>query len=135
LDVFYDNTYWVPGFGSRAFWDGSEWDSVLQSGTYEWIQLAPITSGPNAGWNTGYDPQSVTITLGNIGGGGSDVFDLRFLFSSDPDITELGIFLTNGVPYIMDLSSGGSSPNLLWIQNAGTLTGTFSLVNLVFNRF
>ncbi len=127
IDNFFDNTYWSPLFGSWATWDGSEWDSTNQFGTQA-LGLEPL-----GGWESGYDPISVDITLGNIGG--SDTFDVAVLFDNGSDVTVSGVVISDGVPYSMDLTSGGDTINRITLLNSGTGTGTFSLTDLVWYRF
>jgi hypothetical protein len=75
----------------------------------------------------------VDLTFGNIGG--SDTFDIQMNFASGSSpVLVSSVSITDGVPYTMDLSSGGDDVDRLLITRVGSPTSTFSLTNLVFSR-
>lgn len=129
-DEFFDDNYWTPVFG-EATWNDPEWDSTYDAflGIIQVINLQPT-----GGWETGYDPSNLEITLSNIASG-SSTFNLTVQFEADggQDVVENAVALSNDTPYEMDLSSGGSEPSRLIIQQDGDIDETFSLTNLRFN--
>jgi len=75
---FTDDTWWKKG-GGTVIWDGSKWTESVGL-----IQLVPVTSGPNNGWQVGFRPEKVKITATSIRTGG-----VIFFYLQDTSFTNL----------------------------------------------
>jgi hypothetical protein len=93
--------------------------------------MEPITSGPNAGWNIGYNPTSVDITLDDITGGSSTFQFIMTFASGSTFIMVDNIPLSNGQTYSFDVT-GGETVEVLYVENKAGGGDVHSITNIVF---
>ena len=125
-DVFFDETYWA----STGFtWTGTQWDAAAQTAT-----LTPITTGPNAGWQSGYRPVSVDVTV-NSGTYGVGSFTVLLQDALDNTIGQTAVTFATASQSItvnVPLTFGSDIAKLNGaFLNSGA--GTWSITNVVFN--
>ena len=67
-DQYFDDTYWVPDVGSGVTWESSYWSIPANAGGGD--NIIPITTGPNANWNVGYQNSVVKVSVNRNGTSG-----------------------------------------------------------------
>ena len=100
------------------------------------LDIHTLSLLPDGGWETGYDPVSVDITVDDILPDGTSTFTISLNMSNGASASVSGVVLNSGETYNLDCSSAGDTVvSLEVINETGAVGGiNHSITDIVFYR-